>query len=82
MRNWFVVKNRQMRNHLLFYANFPGDFMRNYDIVYGLLKVEVGKSGSYVNLWMKYLRLYPYRYLQSLKFSNLPTYSDCIQYSR
>jgi len=37
MRNWLVVKNWQMRNYLLFYANFQGDFMRNCDVVYGNL---------------------------------------------
>ena len=36
MRNWVVAKNWQMRNYLLFYANLPGDFMRNCFVAYGL----------------------------------------------
>jgi len=36
MRNWFVVKHWKMRSSLLFFANFPGYFMRNCDVVYGI----------------------------------------------
>jgi len=31
-----LSKNWQVRNYLLISPNFPGDFMRNCDVVYGM----------------------------------------------
>ena len=46
MRNWAVAKNWQMRNYLLFYANLPGDFMRNCFVAYGNTKFRKSATKS------------------------------------
>ena len=40
MRNWFAVKNWEMLSSLLFFANFPGYFVINCDVVYGTTRTQ------------------------------------------